>query len=301
VLYYEFLHPLAFIFLPLLICIYKCPKSIKEKVFPHTHLFKKRYSLINIEKIIYSAILTFLILALASPISYTQKSSNIRKGRDLVFVLDTSGSMAESGFNKENKSEKKIDTLKNIIKDFINKRLDDNIGVSIFGTYAFGAVPLTYDMKSIDFLLDFFDVGIAGENTAIGDGLDKGIKLLDKGSAKNKVIILITDGEQNSGSVSIKDATQNAKDKKIKIYTIGITQEFDKKLLELISKQTDAKMFSAKDAKTLKSIYNELDKLEPSNIKSKHYLNMKTLYIYPLSFAMFLMLYLIIHSRESKI
>lgn len=300
---FEFIHPYFFILLSLIFCIYLCPKSIKKIIFPHTHLFSKRTSFLNIDKILYSLIIIFITTALASPITYTQKVSSKRKGRDLVFVLDTSGSMAESGFSKENPNKKKFDILKDLLKEFIDHRYDDNIGVSIFGSYSFSAIPLTYDMRSVDFLLNFFDVGIAGDSTAIGDGLFNGIKILNKGEAKNKVIILITDGYQNSGQKSIKHVTSNANNQGIKIYTIGIGKkgDFDEELLKKISKDSNAKMFSAQDAKSLKTVYDELNKLEPSKIKSQTYLNTTILYIYPLSFAMFLILYLILKSKEDRI
>jgi len=289
--FFEFEYPLVFFLLLLIICIYKCPKSIQEIIFVHIHLFSKKSSFIQKEKLFYSLILTLLVIALASPISYDSKSSSKRKGRDLVFVLDTSGSMAESGFDKENLKEKKFDTLKSLLKEFINARYDDNVGVSIFGSYAYSAVPLTYDMKSIDFLLDFFEVGIAGDSTAIGEGLASALRLLEHGKAKSKVIVLLTDGYQNSGSISVKEAALQAKEQNIKIYTIGIGKKdsYDTKLLNRISQETKAKMFSATDAQALKKIYTILDTLEPSQIRSKHYLNKQMLFIYPLALASLLL------------
>lgn len=235
-----------------------------------------------------------MIFSLASPIIYDQKSSSKRKGRDLVFALDTSGSMDESGFDTDNPQKRKFDALKELLKSFITKRYNDNVGVSIFGTYAYPAIPLSYDMGSVAFLLDFFDVGIAGDSTAIGEGLAMALKLLQKGKAKEKVIILITDGYQNSGSVSVKEAVQRAKKQHVKIYTIGIGESsaFDAKLLHLIAKNSGAKMFEAQNAQMLQDVYKEIDKLEPSAIRSKHYLNKQNLYIYPLSLAFLLLLFL---------
>lgn len=292
---FVFEHPSVFLLLFLIICIYKCPVKIKQIVFPHTHLFRKITSWIDKEKLLYSLVFALLITALASPISYDTKLSQDRKGRDLVFVLDASGSMGEVGYSKEHKDTNKFKLLKNIIRNFIRHRYDDNIGVVVFGTYAFASVPLTYDMKSVSFLLDFLDVGIAGENTAIGDGIDKATSLLKKGDAKNKVIILVTDGHQNSGTISIKDAVAHAKKQHIKIYTIGIgnKNDFDATLLKKIATDTNAKMFTAVDESALQEVYKELDSLEPSKIRSKHYLNKHTLFTYPLSFAILLLLYLL--------
>ena len=301
--HFEFEYPYAFLLLLLILCIYKCPLSVKKIVFPHTHLFSQYTGWINKEKLFYSFLLTLLVTALASPITYDEKTSNKRKGRDLVFVLDTSGSMAESNFDKENAQKRKFAILKDLLKEFISHRFDDNVGVAIFGSYAFAAVPLTYDMKSIHYLLDFFEVGIAGDSTAIGEGLMSGLRILEHGNAKNKVMILITDGYQNSGSVSVKQAVKKAKALHVKIYTVGIGKKgtFDAKLLYTIASQTNAKMFEAYNAQMLKEIYQEIDTLEPSEIRSQHYLNKQLLYIYPLSFATLLLLYLLIKSRKKEL
>jgi Ca-activated chloride channel family protein len=244
-----------------------------------------------------------MVISLASPIVYDQKTSNKRKGRDLVFVLDTSGSMAESGFDAEYPQKRKFDALKELLRSFITKRYNDNVGVSIFGTYAYPAIPLSYDMNSVAFLLDFFDVGIAGDSTAIGEGLATALKILKKGEAKEKVIILITDGYQNSGLISVKEAVQRAKKQHVKIYTIGIGESsaFDANLLKLIAKNTGAKMFEAKNAKILQDVYKEIDTLEPSFIRSKHYLHKQNLYMYPLSLAFMLLVYLLLKQRREML
>ena len=293
--HFEFEYPYIFFLLFLIFCIYKCPHTIKTLIFPHLHLFTKYTSWFNKEKILYSLIFTLLVSALASPITYDAKLQNHRKGRDLVFALDTSGSMGESGYSNEHQDASKFTILKNLISEFVQKRYDDNVGVTLFGSFAFSSVPLTYDMKAVSFLLDFLEVGIAGENTAIGDGIATATTLLEHGNAKNRVMILITDGYQNSGTTSIKKAIEKAKKLDIKIYTIGIgkAQDFDVKLLKRIANETDAKMFEAKDASELLNVYETLDSLEPSAIKSQQYLNKKMLYFYPLSLAMLLLLFLL--------
>ena len=298
--HFEFEYPYLFILLLFIICIYKCPYVIKTLIFPHLQLFTKFINFINREKLLYALIFTLIVTALASPISYDSKLSNHRKGRDLIFTLDTSGSMGESGYAQEQKSKSKFEVLKSLIENFIAHRFDDNVGVSIFGSFAFSSVPLTYDMRAVSFLLNFIEVGIAGENTAIGDGITQAIELLDKGDAKSKVIILVTDGYQNSGDISIKEAVKEAQKRDIKIYTIGIGKksEYDSLLLEKIAKETNAKMFEAKDAEALKSIYNTLDSLEKSPIHSQNYLNKQVLFFYPLSLAMFLLIYLLMKKRE---
>lgn len=291
--HFTFEHPYALLLLLLIICIYKCPVTVKVILFPHTYLFGSVSHWINREKLLYSLLFTLLVTALASPISYDDKSAQNRKGRDLVFVLDTSGSMGESGFAAKNSDASKFDLLKQIIASFIAHRYDDNVGVTVFGSFAFSSIPLTYDMKAVAFLLDFIDVGIAGENTAIGDGLASAEEMLRHGSAKSKVIILVTDGYQNSGRTSIAQAVKEAKKLGIKIYTIGLGDTFDAPLLKKIASDTGAKMFTARSAEALSQVYDELDTLEPSPIHSAHYLNKQLLYYYPLTAAFLLLLYLV--------
>ena len=301
--FFEFEHPLAFLLLLLIICIYKCPKSVKELFFPHTHLFTNATSFLQKDKLLYSFILTLLVAALASPISYEQKVSSKRKGRDLVFALDASGSMAESGFDEENKQRKKFDILQETLKEFISKRYNDNVGVSVFGSYAYSGVPLTYDMNAVAFLLDFIEVGIAGDSTAIGEGIASATRLLQKGEAKSKVIVLVTDGYQNSGAISVKDAALNAKELGIKIYSIGVgkKEDFDYALLSKLATDTNAKTFEATNSETLKNVYAELNSLEPSDIRSEHYLNKRELYVFPLSLASLLLTFLLLRRRGQEI
>ncbi len=300
---FEFVYPYAFVLLLLIVCIYKCPAILKKIFFPHLELFTKKIYSLHKEKLLYSLILALLVSALASPIAYDQKDSSKRKGRDLVFALDTSGSMAESGFDKEHPQKQKFKALKELLSSFVKHRYDDNVGVSIFGTFAYGAIPLSYDMGSVTFLLDFFDVGIAGDNTAIGEGIESALKILKKGEAKEKVIILITDGYQNSGAISVKTAVLHAKKMGVKVYPIGLGKEsdFDANLLKLIAKNTDAKMFKAKNKQDLTDIYSELNQLEPSAIRSQHYLNKKELYLFPLTLATLLLASLLLRQEKEEL
>ena len=296
---FEFQYPAAFILLLLIICIYKCPLSIKKIIFPHTQLFTNYTSWLNREKLLYSLILALLVTALASPISYDSKSAQQRKGRDLVFALDTSGSMDESGYSAQNTQKSKFEILLSLLKSFVSKRFDDNVGVVVFGSYAFSPVPITYDMHSLKYMLDFLEVGMAGSSTAIGDGLTRSLDMLQKSHTKNKVIILITDGYQNSGTTKIKDAVKRAKKLHVKIYTIGLGKEsdYDKKLLEQIAKDTGGTAFEASSEEALNDVYKELNSLEPSAIRSQHYLNKQMLFTYPLALAILLLLYLLAKRR----
>ncbi len=200
------------------------------------------------------------------------------------------------GFDMDGKS--KFQRVLELSKDFLKKRFDDNIGVVVFGSFAYIASPVTYDLKALNFILDYLDTSIAGNSTAIGEAIYQSIKALEKSNAKNKVIVLLTDGYHNSGQISPKEATKLAKEKNIKIYAIGIGDEFDKELLQKIASKTKGKMFTAKNSEDLKNIFDELNTLEKSPIRSGNYINKKELFIFPLSIALFLILYYIIKNRR---
>ncbi len=231
------------------------------------------------------------MLSLAYPYLYKQRAAHERSGRDLVLVLDASGSMAESGFDKNEPGKRKFDVVESIVSDFIKRRFDDNIGLVVFGTYAFTASPVTYDLSALKQILDMVDVGIAGQNTAIGEGIAQAVRSLGFGHAKEKVIVLLTDGRHNSGSVSIAEAVKEAKKSGIRIYTVGIGRngEFDEELLKRIAKESGAKMFAAADADELRSVYKKIEALEPSPLRSEEKIDRKPLYPYSLLLAMVLL------------
>ena len=296
---FEFEYPFFFLLLIPFICIYICPFSAQKIYFPHLAFFANTKRWIDKEKLIYLLIALLFVTALASPITYEQKSPNHRKGRDLVIVLDSSGSMGESGYNNEEPQLRKFDAVRNILKRFIIERYDDNLGVVVFGTFAFASSPLTYDRDALNYLMQFLDVGIAGDNTAIGDAVFQGIKVLDNGHAKKKVMILLSDGFQNSGVISPKAAVKQAQKKQIIIYTIGLGKkgDYDEALLQQIAKDSGGKFFKAKDAQELENVYDTLDELEPSPIRSQHYLHKTVLFNLPLFIAIALLIYLLI-SRQ---
>jgi len=247
------------------------------------------------------ALFSLMVIALAKPFVYDASTNQHKKGRDLILALDASGSMAQSGFDKQDRLKTKYTTTLSLSKDFIKKRHDDNMGLVLFGTFAYTASPLTYDLESLAYLLEMTNVGLAGESTAMGDALMQSMKTLSYGEAQNKAIILLTDGYHNAGKTSPKVAVQKAKDLAIKVYTIGIGKrsDFDVALLETIAKETGAKSYAASNASDLSKIYEEINTLEPSPIRSENYLNQKLLILVPLGVVfMVLLLWVLWAKRE---
>ncbi len=300
---FSFLYPQALVLLLLLPCFVLCKIKAKTLYFSKPEWLPKQSFSWNSLLLLTMLIYTLLVLALASPFSYSSSLASEKKGRDLVLVLDTSGSMAERGFNKKDKNQNKYDISVSLAKAFIKNRYDDNIGLVVFGSYAFSASPLTYDLKGLSEMFDLMsDVGIAGTSTAIGDALMQGLRTLEAGEAKSKVLILLTDGQHNAGKNSPHQAVTLAKQRGVKVYTIGIGKkgDYDEELLSTIAKESGAKSFFASTADELEDVYKEIEELEPSKIASEQYLNKEEYFSYPLFLAMLGLFFLIWRYEERE-
>ncbi len=291
-------YPYTLILLLLIPCFIWCRLKSNILYFSKPEWLPNRAFLWDSTLFLLISIFTLLIISLSSPYSYDSSISSKKRGRDLILALDTSGSMGERGFDREKKELSRYDISVALAKDFIKNRHNDNIGLVIFGSFAFSASPLTYDLKS---LLEIFDltssVGVAGTNTAIGDAIMQGVGSLSKGKAKSKVLILLTDGKHNSGEISPREAVSEAIKEGVKIYTIGIGDDYDRELLSKIAKESGGRAFFAKDSSKLKEIYKSIEQLEPSPIRDREYINRRELFIYPLILAT-LFLALLIYREE---
>ncbi|CAA6810965.1 MAG: BatA protein [uncultured Sulfurovum sp.] len=282
-------------------CFWWCRQKVKSVYFPKEEWLPQQAFAWDNQFLYTILIYVLLVFALSAPFSYASELSSSKKGRDLVLVLDTSGSMAERGFNEKDKTQSKYDISVSLAKNFIEQRHDDNVGLVVFGSFAFSASPLTYDLKALNEMFELMsDVGIAGTSTAIGDALIQGLITLKSGQAKSKVLILLTDGVHNAGKYSPRQAVALAQKKGVKIYTIGMGKEadYDVSLLSDIAKDSGGKSFFCQNADELEHVYQSLSKLEPSPIRSEQYLNKEELAIYPLLLALPLLVFLIYRNEE---
>ena len=260
--------------------------------FPKTSYVASAAFSFQRQPLFFASLYMLFVTAFASPILYERLAASERSGRDLVLALDTSGSMAESGFDATDRMKRKFDALLDIVDLFLTERYDDNIGLVMFGSFAYPAAPVTYDLVALREVLRMTDVGIAGESTAIGEGIGQALRSLQFGHAKRKVIVLITDGYQNAGSVSIADAVMLAKREGVTIYPIGIGKpgQYDAKLLEKIADETGGRAFSARSSDDLASVFETIAKLEPSPIRSQMLVDKRMLFIYPLIAGMIMLI-----------
>ncbi len=223
-------------------------------------------------------IFILLVVVLASPIIVDRSNPLNRDGKEIVLAIDASGSMNASGFDVDDKLSNgerlsRFELTKKIAKQFIKNRTADNVGIVLYGDFAFIASPITYEKEVVSEMIDYLTQGMAGQNTAIGEAIAMSVRAFERSKAKSKVIILLTDGEHNSGAISPKKALSLAKEGDIKIYTIGIGKagEADGALLEKIAKESGGEYFSAISAKELQEVYAKIDSLESSKISSKEY------------------------------
>ena len=283
---------ILFLLLPVLYCLYKCRESIIQHSFVHLHLFKLKKPRFWLQDLLKVLIAFFLIVSLASPVFIDKTDPLNRNGIDIVLAIDASGSMRASGLSEVR--ETRFETVQRVVRDFIAKRLNDNVGIVLFGDYAFIASPVTYEKEVVSLMLSYLQTGMAGDNTAIGEGIEQSVRALSFSKAKSKVIILLSDGEHNSGRISPSDAVKLAQERDIKIYTVAVGDDFNPALLQTISEQTGAKSYAAVNEAELVDVYADIDKMENSLIKSQQFFKKEYFYQYALLLAfLFLSFYII--------
>jgi Ca-activated chloride channel family protein len=276
-----------FLIIPIIyvICRLKCKLKSDKIIFPNAYILKNK-KFINIYEFL---TILFLSIALASPVK-TKIIYLEKKGYDIVLDLDTSGSMAQ--FNK-------LEISKEIIKDFVKKRKNDRLGLVIFGNIAYISSPLTPDKKTIEEVLKRIYPGIAGEKTAIYDALFLSANLFKNSNAKEKIIILLTDGMDNASITPLDIAIKKLKKEHIKIYTIGIGDEIDYKILQEIANKTGGRFFNVYSIQELKNVYNKINQLEKSEIKSNFVIQKKYFFEYPLILGIIFFL-IMVYKRQIK-
>lgn len=281
------------ILIPFFICQLLCKPKMDAIFFPTMQYIKKAIKKsMFLERIIKSMIVILLVTSLASPIIKDEISIQNDKGYEISLIVDASGSMAQNS---------KFDIVKEIVSDFLDKRVHDKVGLSIFADFAYVAVPLTYDKKSIKRLLKRIQVGVAGSRrTALYEALFLSSNLFKNSKAKKKIAILLTDGMNNVNNIPLDVAIKTVQKYGIKVYTVGIGNagDFDANVLKEIASKSGGEFFAANSRERLAKIYATIDKLEKSDIKADKYVKKRYLFFYPLSVALFLMMILFFRTKR---
>lgn len=283
---YKFEYPWVFVLLIIAIfCIIFCKEKRYSLYFPAIHIFQKVSRVRQIfQYFLKFMILTSLIFALASPIKTGELLFNKNDGYEIALVLDASGSMQRGN---------KFGIVKNIVKDFIDKRQNDKLALNIFADFAYSVVPMTYDKKTLKTLLKNINVGIAGQrDTALYEALFSVANLYKNSKAREKIAILLTDGKNSVENIPLDEAIKNVKRYGIKVYTIGVGsgRSINTAVLDEIAQKTGGKSFLATDTKALEKIYNQINSLEKSEIDINKYAQKTYYFAYPLVLALLLSL-----------
>ncbi|MCB0319630.1 MAG: VWA domain-containing protein [Bdellovibrionales bacterium] len=232
-----------------------------------------------------------LALAAARPVQRTSIAPNEMERRNVMLALDVSRSMEAQDFASPYGTVSRMEGVKSVTRKFFENRADDRIGLVLFGSQAYLQSPLTIDHSLLARFISELQVGIAGDGTALGDGLGVALKRIEELPSETQAVILLTDGVSNSGSVDPIKAAGIARDLGVRVYTIGIGShegaflnlnrgfsipqriraEFDEATLRRIAEITGGKYYFASDAGTLNHIYEEIDSLEKSEEEEKSF------------------------------
>jgi Ca-activated chloride channel family protein len=222
-----------------------------------------------------------LLLAMSRPSWIGEPISLPASGRDLLIAVDISGSMQVEDMRVGQNNVRRIDSVKQVVGSFIERRRGDRLGLILFGSNAYLQAPLTFDTETVRRFLLEAQLGFAGRETAIGDAIGLAVKRLRDDAAADRVLILLTDGANTSGEVQPLQAAEFAARDGLTVYTVGVgademmVQDFfgsrvvnpsadlDEDTLRSIADQTGGRYFRARDAKGLEKIYEILDELEP--------------------------------------
>ena len=304
---FEFLNPeflWGLILIPLLATWYffMRKKDVAILTIPNVKGFQLKPSILSKLKPILSVLRLFaiaaIIIALARPRNVSvSKKTKTNKGIDIVMAIDVSASMLAKDLKPN-----RLEALKKVAVDFVDRRPNDRIGIVVYAGESFTQTPITSDKAIVKRTISELKWGQLEGGTAIGMGLGSSVNRLKESKAKSKVIILLTDGVNNSGNIDPRTATELAKELGIKVYTIGIGTngmadfpwskdprtgllnfrkqkvEIDEALLKEIATQTKGKYFRATDNTSLKDIYDEIDKLEKTKIEEFKYYNYQEMY-----------------------
>jgi Ca-activated chloride channel homolog len=239
-----------------------------------------------------------VILAFARPQLGSAEEDILTEGVDIMIAIDISGSMAAEDFRPKNR----ISVAKQVVQDFVRGRQSDRIGLVVFAAKSFTKCPLTIDYDVLLRQIDDVNLGAIEDGTAIGNGLATAVNRLRLSKAKSRVIILLTDGVNNSGEIDPLTAADIAKSLGIKVYTVGVGREgiapfpvndpvfgkryvdvevkIDEEILQKISESTGAQYFRAFDSDSLQNIFKTIDGLEKSRISVKSYTHYNEIFSY---------------------
>jgi Ca-activated chloride channel family protein len=324
---FTFAHPWLFLVLPMPLLIHWAVKPYREvrlalrspwfwrlaqfsgqqpgegAVVPHRRIIEVTVSIV---------VWCLMATALARPQYLEPPIHKTIPTRDLLLLVDSSGSMETEDFtNAAGKVVDRLTAVKEVLANFLARREGDRVGLVVFGNAAFVQVPFTQDLDASRMLLNELAPRMAGPKTALGDAIGLGIALFERSEVKQRVIIVLTDGNDTGSQVPPAEAAKIAADRDIVVYTIAVgdptaagEEQLDEEALQNLAQTTGGRYFHADDREQLEGIYTELDRLEARQVETISHRPRVDLFHWPVSFALVLSLgyYLVvvIHSKVAS-
>jgi Ca-activated chloride channel family protein len=311
-IHFEFIWVLAALPLPLLVYWLPAKKQIQSAPLKMPTLIKgiqtaeftphkKKAPLANL-----SLIWLLLLLACTQP-QWLGEAVNVpTEGREMMIAVDLSGSMQVEDMSLNGRSVNRLEMLKILLGDFIERRSGDRLGLILFGDDAYMQTPMTFDRKTVQQMLDETVLGLVGKQTAIGDAIALAVKRFNEKKNSNRVLLLLTDGQNTAGKITPEQALELAVAKDITIYSVGIgadvmvqnslfgtrrvnpSSELDEKSLQHLADETGGLYFRARASEDMSKIYQLLDDLEPVEQEQQQMRPLTALFYWPLGLAMLL-------------
>jgi Ca-activated chloride channel family protein len=304
--------PLLFIIpLPLIVRLVLPAKTEDSKValyFPHIsqlHEGKTKTNKRSIKRLsVMSIAWICLVLAAARPLWFGEPVAIPSEGRDLMLAVDLSGSMQQTDMQVNGRQVDRLEMVKSVMDDFIERRVGDRLGLILFGDTAYLQTPLTFDRAIVKQFLDESVIGLVGDSTAIGDAIGLAVKRFTEKERSNRVLILLTDGRNTAGNINVEQALSLAVSNEVTIYAIGVgadqkvqrgflgsrvinpSMDLDERTLTNIAKETGGEYFRARSAEELAQIYQILDMLEPVEGSEQTLRPREELFYFPLIAAL---------------
>jgi Ca-activated chloride channel homolog len=265
--------------------------------------------------------LSLMMVALARPQWGTRQMQVTSSGINIILAVDLSESMKAVDFKYQGTMVNRLDAVKEVVREFIAHRNGDRIGMVVFGSQAYTQLPLTRDYNTITAILERLQIGSAGRATAVGDALGISLKRLEDIESRSNIIILLTDGRSNSGELEPLAAAAIAKQKGVKVYTIGVGSkgrvpvpvndpifgkryayqrvDIDEGTLKSIADETGGLYFRAENMDRLREIYANIDRMEKTDVKTKIFAEYNDLYRYFLVPALGLLaVWIVLHNTR---
>lgn len=236
-------------------------------------------------------VLLLMVAAIARPQTGQSEYTTHTEGVDILLVLDTSGSMQAQDFKPKNR----LHVAKEVVQEFVGKREHDRIGLVVFAAQAVTQCPLTLDYPVLNRLIEGVDIGMLEDGTAIGVALATAVNRLKNSEAESRVVVLLTDGQNNAGTIDPTTAAKVAAALGIKVYTIGVGTKgrapmpvndpifgkrlvsvevnIDEEMLTKIAELTEGQYFRATDREELIEIYEQIDEMEKTRVESETFVN----------------------------